>query len=140
MRLIDADELLNKTIALEAEALEKVVKYEPLSDKKPSEWHTWNCVLAERTAFKYDLLDAPTVDAEPVRHGYWTECKDSHSFECSVCHTWSVVGGHYCDWCGAKMDAEEETEVWNCFNGRKIVAPKGTFDKIYYGEIKDEDV
>ena len=80
------------------------------------------------------LSDVPTVDAEPVRHGYWTECKDSHSFECSVCHTWSVVGGHYCDWCGAKMDAKEETEVWNCSNGRKIVAPKGTFDKLYYSE------
>lgn len=71
MRLIDAEALLNKTVKLEAEARKQVANYEPLSDKKPSEWHTWYGVLAERTAFKYDLLDAPTIDAVEV-----VRCKD----------------------------------------------------------------
>ena len=71
MRLIDADELLNKTAELEAVALEQVAKYGPLSDIHPGEWHRWDAILTERTAFKYDLMDAPTIDAVEV-----VRCKD----------------------------------------------------------------
>lgn len=77
MRLIDADEL---------------DLYECLKSYYGDAW---------RDAQKA-IDNAPTVD--PIKHGHWIECKDYHSWECSVCHTWSVVGGHYCDWCGAKMD------------------------------------
>lgn len=105
------------------------------------------------------LRDVPTVDAEPVKHGHWTASQglvESGEAQCSNCKTYYYAGDlyevgetdengigqalmpNYCPHCGAKMDAEEETEVWNCSNGRKIIAPKGTFDKIYYGEIKDE--
>lgn len=69
MRLIDADVLLNKTADLEAVALEQVAKYEP--SENPREWHRWTGILQERTAFKYDLMDAPTVDAVEV-----VRCKD----------------------------------------------------------------
>lgn len=69
MRLVDADELLNKTANLEAVALEQVGKYEP--SENPREWHRWTGILQERTAFKYDLMDAPTVDAVSV-----VRCKD----------------------------------------------------------------
>lgn len=64
MRLIDADVLLEKTAELEATALEQVVKYEP--SEEPQEWHRWTGILQERTAFKYDLVDAPTVDAVTI--------------------------------------------------------------------------
>ena len=107
------------------------------------------------------LSDVPTVDAEPVRHGRWFTT-ESH-FYCgevlySACRTeydydFLIMVGekenqmcgqqplpNYCPHCGAKMDAEEETEVWNCSNGRQIIAPKGTFDKLYYSEDEDEDV
>lgn len=71
MRLIDADELLKKATDLEAVALEQVAKYGPLSDIHPGEWHRWDSILQERTAFKYDLMDAPIIDAVPV-----VRCKD----------------------------------------------------------------
>lgn len=113
MRLIDADELLNKTISLEAEAREQVVKNEPLDN--PKKWHIWNGVLAERTAFKYDLLDAPTVDAEPV-----VRCKDCRFYlqsneECDLVKTrlrfyekdkrWT--DDCFCSWGERKEDAEK---------------------------------
>ena len=67
-----------------------------------------------------DVIDyCPTVDAEPVRHGYWIAvdeyCGHAKEFKCSVCEN-TVEYGHYtrtCDYdycpnCGAKMDAEVE--------------------------------
>lgn len=71
MRLVDVEELLNKITELESVALEQVAKSEPLADMHPSEWHRWSGILQERTAFKFDLMDAPTVDAVPV-----IRCKD----------------------------------------------------------------
>lgn len=119
MRLIDADELLNKTANLEAVALEQVAKYEP--SENPREWHRWTGILQERTAFKYDLMDAPTIDAEPIKHGEWLMDDESGDIKCSCCGHWSfdtydepfVIDGHkgiatvmphYCGYCGAKMD------------------------------------
>lgn len=56
-----------------------------------------------KTTLRPSFVDV-LLNAEEVKHGHWMECDDRYSWECSVCHTWSVVGGHYCDWCGAKMD------------------------------------
>ena len=33
-----------------------------------------------------------------------------------------------------------ETEVWSGFNGKQIVAPKGTFDKIYNSPDEGDDI
>lgn len=84
MRIIDADNLLEQTVELEAEALEQVAKYYTSGDIE--EWRSWSAALAERTAFKHDIMDAPTVDAEPIRHGRWSRS--------------------YCPNCGAKMDED----------------------------------
>lgn len=69
MRLADVDTLLERTAELEAVALKQVNKYDP-SDN-PIELAIWMSVLAERTAFKEMLMDAPTVDAVEV-----IRCKD----------------------------------------------------------------
>lgn len=52
------------------------------------------------------FLNAPTVDAEPVRHGKWTIYK-----ECSECCELALYNANeefvlskYCPHCGAKMD------------------------------------
>lgn len=66
MRLADVDTLLERTAELEAVALEQLNNCANLS-----EWHRWTGILQERTAFKFDLMDAPTVDAVPV-----VRCKD----------------------------------------------------------------
>lgn len=70
------------------------------------------------------LLTAPTVDAEPVRHGWWIE--DHTDLICSVCK-WKysdelpfmsnqgldsmTEAFAHCPHCGARMDGGAENEV-----------------------------
>lgn len=63
--------------------------------------------------------NAPTVEAEPVRHGHWIE-KDwvdgDTYYDCSACgHSWVTIEGtpqdnemNYCPYCGAHMDEVSE--------------------------------
>ena len=86
MRLIDADNLFNNQILVVSnsaslEVIEKIMDI---------------------------IKEAPTIEAEPVRHGHWTLDRHEHGV-CSVCHMTSVdiIGGefhNYCPNCGAKMD------------------------------------
>lgn len=96
MRLIDADTL-----------------YMALNDAK---WYD----NADRGFLVLDMVeDAPTVDAVPVRHGYWV-IADANKGEyiCSVCGetdtdcsdryaNHNVFSQEYCPNCGAKMDGDE---------------------------------
>ena len=59
----------------------------------------------------------PTLDVEPVRHGWW--CFYQHdnmvgSWHCSVCDRASLVDAvglaRYCAHCGAKMDARGDED------------------------------
>lgn len=62
--------------------------------------------------------DAPTVDAEPVRHGRWIEGNNFHWYynSCSCCgytRTTDIKSNgwnqwKYCPMCGAKMDESKE--------------------------------
>ena len=45
---------------------------------------------------------APSIDAEPVRHGRW-----EHGMRCSGCGQVDTTKPNYCPNCGAKMDAED---------------------------------
>ena len=63
----------------------------------------WNSVI--------EILEtAPTVDAEPVRHGKWIDCKIvEFMLECSECHAQAnsclfTSNLRFCPNCGAKMD------------------------------------
>ena len=61
------------------------------------------------------VVDAPTLDYAPVRHGEWLEqedfCGDTY-YTCSACkNDWVCIDGttaengmHYCPNCGARMD------------------------------------
>ena len=84
MRLIDADALKEHKV-YSAERHEKVV---PVAN---IDW-------------------MPTVDAVPVKHGYWDDSFDGITPFCSACHM-SHRGfdrtPNYCPHCGAKMDLEE---------------------------------
>ena len=57
--------------------------------------------------------DAPTVDAEPVKHGEWipkiTEL-GTMIFRCSACQKFSNLHWAYCPQCGAKMDGERRED------------------------------
>ena len=59
------------------------------------------------------IKEAPTVDAEPLRHGKWILYPDNQSKvveadDCSVCGAQWIFGEKYdyCPSCGAKMDGE----------------------------------
>ena len=61
------------------------------------------------------IANAPTVDAEPVRHGKWcegTECYSDDFIVCSVCgEAFNVMDNDtyrfdYCPKCGARMVEE----------------------------------
>ena len=71
MRLIDADELYEKARYLEAQALDYTVKISN-DEEKRDEWLKWSAILAERTAFKHDVYDAPTIEPEPR----WIPCSE----------------------------------------------------------------
>ena len=63
----------------------------------------------------YTILNAPTIDAEPIRHGKWTitECFDVKDMTCSSCgwlyeyHAGMEEEWNYCPNCGARMEMEE---------------------------------
>ena len=71
------------------------------------------------------INSAPTVDAEPVRHGKWKKIRGA--INCSACKSssWSmsfedlVTSFNYCPNCGAKMDGDK----------KKTYFPKGFFSK-----------
>ena len=57
------------------------------------------------------IKEAPTVDAEPLRHGKWIFNRERYSWECSECQcqTGSIFEeskSKFCKNCGAKMDGE----------------------------------
>lgn len=74
MRSIDADALLNEIAYIEAEALEQVVKYYDTPEGF-EDWRLWSAILSERTAFKHDLMDAPTVEVEPTEEQVKEYCR-----------------------------------------------------------------
>ncbi len=51
----------------------------------------------------YLITIAPTIEAEPIRHGKWIDC--GWSIKCSECgHNMPFSTRNYCPNCGAKMD------------------------------------
>ncbi len=63
-----------------------------------------------------EIVNAPAVEAEPVRHGQWIDCmvRDWRCSECgeAICKVRNVDGycyddkPNYCPNCGAKMNLE----------------------------------
>ena len=68
------------------------------------------------------ILDAPTADVAPVRHGRWEKAQDMrrmdgniYDYRCSLCDSLAEKGVYnnydrltnYCPSCGAKMDLED---------------------------------
>lgn len=73
--LIDKRVLYKQTAEWEAQALAMVEK--TMHDEDPTEWRKWSAVLTERTAFKHDVADAPTVEAIPIEYiQHWIDKKN----------------------------------------------------------------
>ena len=91
MRLIDADALLSE--------VEKAYSYE---DKRGQLGYTVS-----------SIKKAPTIEAEPVRHGRWCEPFGGYlpfCSECRKCPTASIKTP-YCPNCGARMGGETGGEA-----------------------------
>lgn len=94
MRLIDADELFKKVDSSRFK-----------NNHKTSEGRMVH--IDEHNHFMKMIVDAPTVDAQPIVHAHWIELPS----KCSHCeHVLSFMYNYrkskYCDNCGAKMDGE----------------------------------
>lgn len=87
MRFIDADEL-KKSIEEDEELKSNSLAY---------------LLMNLMTCY---IDDAPTIDAEPVRHGHWVICSDGYYPYCSKCKQEPSGKNmtNYCPNCGAKMD------------------------------------
>lgn len=110
MRLINANALYEKTAEWEAQALHMVEV--TMNDEDKTEWRMWSAVLKERSAFKFDIADAPTI--EERKKGKWIRSTDGEgeSWICSECmEEYTPTDAfeefpnyaHYCPNCGTKM-------------------------------------
>ena len=94
MRLIDAG-ALKKKAQMRGHVLKKSMV---------TEYHM--CVST------HDIDEAPTVDAEPVKHAHWIYFRGLNGMKqckCAECLTsYGNMDTPYCPNCGAKMDAEVE--------------------------------
>ena len=122
MKLIDKNSLYEQFSDLETVALEQVEKH--MNDEDLSKWKLWSAILKERTAYKFDIADAPVVDAVPVKHGRWIESRAVlanstkgtvqvyYSYTCSQCGgLLGRKGDAYCYKCGARMDGKDDADV-----------------------------
>ena len=98
MRLINADELI-KTLQEREDA--------------PPEWD--GAIFKDAFSIAImDIIAQPSIDAEPVKHGYWEELNVNEStiYVCTCCH--ATVSGvfasafRYCPICGARMEGREQ--------------------------------
>ena len=103
MRLIDADALIKSAELFEVKA------YARGSGR--------SIVHFAKAWLSNEIAKAPTIEAEPVRHGRWIEQEDLHMdtyYDCSVCgESFCLIDGtptdnlfSYCPNCGAKMDGD----------------------------------
>lgn len=61
-----------------------------------------------------ELLDAPNIEAEPVRYGRWnirTFDLPREGYYCSECGTVEWRTSRFCPYCGAKMEGKNEDGV-----------------------------
>lgn len=96
--LIERKPLYERAARLEAEALDyasKLIERGSNGEATSEEWRIWSAVLAERTAFKHDVFDAPSAKPKIVR------CKDCEHYWASaeLCTKWTrhCGGMGYCD-------------------------------------------
>lgn len=125
VRLIDANALLNdlKESVKAAREWKEEAQDEEIKIRAEQSHGTFiECALR--------VKNAPTIDAEPVRHGRWKgwttskftgkykdydepEFKDYVYYTCSECYRKSAIQELYCPQCGARMDGGSE-------NGRSV--------------------
>ena len=98
-KLIDAYEL-------EREMYRKCIDTDEEIEKGRAKWDSGLWIRYK--VFEDAITLAPRVD--PVKHGHWIEIDRGLLWQCSECEHYSISGGDYCEWCGAKMEEAETDE------------------------------
>lgn len=119
-RYIDADALYERTAEWEAQALAYVEELnrtplEEMDEDEKAEWRRWTAILGERSAFKFDVADAPTADVRENVHAHWEEVDKYGNRKCSNCksieHVPTLMGKpivwDFCPSCGAMMTMDK---------------------------------
>lgn len=92
---------------IDADKLEKDLMDMAHNELMPDYFRQMCMSMAERVSKE------PTIEAEPVRHGYWIDKFGDGDLYCSECDAVMEKHEHinhnlyYCYHCGAKMDKEE---------------------------------
>lgn len=113
-RLIDADALCDDVMERYCKDCEKRKGIKRGKWRVIYEIGEAPCRACDVDDLKMELDEAPTIDAEPIRHGKWIyEPKDAIEMmftlpKCSECGFYSADGMYYCSCCGARMDEVEE--------------------------------
>ena len=98
---------------------DRLINAEKLAEILGEQWcdecMTDDCYYCNIYKIKEIVRSMPTVDAEPVRHGHWTEKRNPMMYQllpyvwvCDQCGTAFYYKTPYCGECGAKMDEEEK--------------------------------
>lgn len=103
MRLIDADEAIEKTECL----------FKDLNNTEDYMGIGYNHGVGDSIAI---IKNAPTIEAEPVNHGRWYRPegwpKKTYKRKCTHCQGVAYFCGNgdylYCPNCGARMEEEHE--------------------------------
>ena len=90
---------------------EAVLAYPIRKDKCDRKHANKHFILGIESVIEF-VEDLPAADVAPVRHGRWAS--NSIALVCSECgKAFGLVKmfAHYCPWCGARMDKEDEHEA-----------------------------
>lgn len=96
---------------IDADALKEHLSGRYMSELYPN-WYQLPLDVREKigllgSTFKQAILNAPTIDAELVRHGRWIKeqlCGCEPYYICSKCGKLHYQDYNFCNNCGAKMD------------------------------------
>lgn len=118
-RYIDADPLYEQIAEKEELARQRVLDTPThYGGRVNPTYIRYSAQADERTNMRKMVMDAPTIDAEPVRHGKWIDMGDFE--QCSVCtatHLKTIqtmygkarwIKSDYCPACGAYMKGTEK--------------------------------
>ena len=94
---------------IDADALDKGIRDWYCAPERCNSYNGVMCRACSIDDALNALDSAPTIDAEPVRHGYIKiqviNPYDGEDCYCSVCGHWSLLPDYkWCPYCGAKMD------------------------------------
>lgn len=80
-------------------------------DKAISDYTEHDDILRLYSDLRLSVLDAKTVEAEPIRHGHWLHMQGGvfYPYRCNLCGDRASEQYPYCH-CGAKMDEKENED------------------------------